>query len=62
MFNMSMWMDGRMSILKYVEIYIRILSLKVGQHNGTHCQCFMETYTGDLVIAYTNKAYQEKDE
>jgi hypothetical protein len=26
------------------------------------CQCFMETCTGDLAKAYTNKAYQEKEE
>jgi hypothetical protein len=26
------------------------------------CQCFMETYRGDLAKAYTNKAYQEKEE
>jgi hypothetical protein len=28
----------------------------------TICQCFMETCTGDLAKAYTNKAYQEKEE
>ena len=26
------------------------------------CQCFMETYTGDLAKACTNKTYQEKEE
>jgi hypothetical protein len=26
------------------------------------CQCFMETCIGDLAKAYTNKAYQEKEE
>jgi hypothetical protein len=26
------------------------------------CQCFMETYIGDLAKAYTNKNYQEKEE
>jgi hypothetical protein len=26
------------------------------------CQCFMETCTGDLAKAYTNKSYQEKKE
>jgi hypothetical protein len=27
---------------------------------GLHCQCFMETYTGDLAKASTNKDYQER--
>jgi hypothetical protein len=26
------------------------------------CHYFMETYTGDLAKAYTNKVYQEKEE
>jgi hypothetical protein len=60
----AQWQDEHFIICKdtHVEIHIRILSLKVGQDNGPYCQCFMETCTGDLVIACTTKYYQEKNE
>ena len=32
------------------------------RERGNICQCFMETYTGDLAKAYIKKSYQEKEE